>query len=305
MRRAARLAALAVVVVAGLSGCVRLTSTTEVHADDTFSQVAVIAMTDAAGAQLQQLAGVSLDDLEGTITASEPYLKLANDYPGQLTVSDYADGDLEGVQITATELPLGAFEAAFSTAVSQLPLAGKATLVHADDTFVVSVPAGDGANLLAGTGISPGQLKLLGSQVDVRLSFSFPGLVQSATAGEVDGNSVTLGLTDLLAGKDITIVANAGHQINWKPWLIWGGVTLAVLVIVGGAAALIAQDVRRHRATALPSPMAPAGPAGGPGILGEPEVAAPEAPAPEAPKHEAPVAEEATPDQARDDDNER
>ena len=284
MRRAGRLAAIAVVVVAALSGCVRITSNTDVHGDDTFSQVTVLALTDAARAQVEQMAGVKLDNLQGAITSSPQYKELVDEYPGQLEVADYADGDIKGVQITATDLPLDAFETAFSTVMSQLPLTANATLVRTDDTFVVSIPAGGAADLLDGSGISAGQVELLGSQVDVGLTFGFPGLVQSASAGTVDGNSVTVGLADLLGGEDIRIVASAEDQINWKKWLLWGGIALAVLVIVGGAAALIAQDVRRHRTNALPPPDAVLNDATGPGVLPVEK----DAPPPDADQGEAP-----------------
>ncbi len=268
VRTTARLAAIAVLAVATLAGCVRVTSDTTVHADDTFSQVAILAVTDDARSQLASLAQVNFDDLKGTITGSEGYLALEKKYPGQLEVADYTDGDLKGVQITATDLPLKAFETSFSTFTSQLPLTGNATLVRTDDTYVVSIPTGAIAEALSGQGISAGQLDLLGSSIDVSLSFTFPGLVTSATVGDIKGNTVTVDLADLASGTDITIVASAANQFYWKPWLMWGGIALAILVIVGGATALIVQDVRRHRSTPLPSPDPVAGQAPhGPGIL--------------------------------------
>ena len=97
------------------------------------------------------------------------------------------------------------------------------------------------------------------------LSFTFPGLVTSANVGEIQGNTVTLSIADLASGKDVTIVASAASEFYWKPWLMWGGIGLALLVIVGGATALIVQDVRRHRSTALPPPAPVVD--GGPGIL--------------------------------------
>ena len=268
MTSAARLLAIAVVAVATLAGCVRVTSDTTVHADDTFSQVATIAVTDDARKQLASLAKVDLSDLQRTITESKEFLALAKKYPGQVEVEDYTDGDLSGVQITATDLPLEAFESSFSTFTSQLPLTGNATLVHTDDTYVVSIPTGALAEALSGQGVSAGQLALLGNSIDVSLSFTFPGLVTSATVGEINGNTVTLDLADLASGNDVTIVAAAASQFYWKPWLMWGGIGLAVLVIVGGATALIIQDVRRHRSTALPPPVAePGDVAAGPGLL--------------------------------------
>ena len=151
--------------------------------------------------------------------------------------------------------------------------------MHTEDTYVVSIPTAALGDALSKTGVSAGQLELLGSSVDVELAFSFPGLVTSATAGDIDGNSVTIDLADLAQGSDITIVAGAAPETNWKPWLMWGGIGLAALVIVGGATALVVQDVRRHRTTALPAPDAGAGQdARGPGVLIIPEDAPEKAP---------------------------
>jgi hypothetical protein len=275
-RTAARLAALAVIAVAALAGCVRLTSNTEVHADDTFSQEAIIATTAQAREQLGSFADFDLANLKGAITSSAEYLKLAAAHPDQIAVEDYEDGDLTGVKITATNLPLDAFEDTFAQFTARLPFTANATLVHTEDTYVVSIPTGRLGELLGKTGVSAGQLEVLGSSVDVELRFSFPGLVTSATAGEIDGNSVTIDLADLASGRDITIVAGAAPQTNWKPWLMWGGIGLAALVIVGGATALVVQDMRRHRTTKLPPPDAGVGnAASGPGVL--PTAATPEA----------------------------
>ena len=268
MRSAARLAALAVVAIAALAGCVRLTSDTSVHADDTFSQEAIIATTEQAREQLASFADFDLANLKGAITSSAEYLKLAAAYPDQIGVEDYSEGDLTGVKITATNLPLDAFEGVFAQFTARLPFTAEATLIHTEDTYVVSIPTGRLGELLGKAGVSAGQLELLGSSVDVELRFSFPGLVTSATAGDIDGNSVTIDLADLASGDDITIVAGAAPQTNWKPWLMWGGIGLAALVIVGGATALVVQDVRRHRTSALPPPDARAGQAAtGPGVL--------------------------------------
>lgn len=276
------MAAFATLAVAALAGCVRFTSDTAVHADDTFSQTAVIATTASAREQLGSFAELDLGDLMGAIKSSEGYLSLVATYPDQLTVEEYQDGDLSGVEITATDLPLDAFADSFAQLTAQLPFTGDASIVHTEDTYVVSIPAGEAAGALSEAGITPGQLELLGASIDVNISFSFPGLVTSATLGEIDGKTVNLSLSDLASGQDITIVAGAADAINWKPWLMWGGIGLAVLVIVGGAIALIAQDVRRHRANKLPPITPPSGVAPtGPGMIIIGDDAKEEPPAPE------------------------
>lgn len=268
MRSVLRVTAVAALAVASLAGCVKFTSDTSVNADDTFSQVAVIATTEEARGQLESFAQLDLSDLSGTIKSSQGYLALAADYPDQISVESYSEGDLTGVKLTATNLPLSAFADSFAQLTEQLPVAADASITRTNDTYVVSIPAGEAAGMLAQAGVSAGQLELLGTSVDVSVSFSFPGLVTEATAGTIDGKTVTLGLADLATGEDITIVAGAADAMNWKPWLMWGGIALAALVILGGATALIVQDVRRHRSNKLPAPDAAAGKsASGPGVL--------------------------------------
>ena len=270
LRTFARFAATVVFAAVALAGCVRVTSDTTVSDADTFSQVTIIATTPAARAQLGDTAGVDLGNLKGLVTDSDAYKDLAQKYPGQVAVEDFEDGDLSGVEVTTTDLPLDEFAGAFAQLSSNLPLTGAATLVRTGETYVVTIPSGDAAATLEDAGISPSQLELLSGQVNVGVSFTFPGLVTSATAGEIDGHTVTIGLADLASGEDITIVAGAGKQTNWKPWLMWGGIGLAALVIIGGATALIVQDVRRHRSTKLPPPDAAAGEhPTGPGVLTE------------------------------------
>ncbi len=280
VRTFARLAVAAAFAAVALTGCVRLTADTTVSDADTFSQTIIVATTPAARSQLGDAAEVDLDlaNLKTLITSSEAYTELLNTYPDQVAVEDFEDGDLTGVKVVTTDLPLAEFERSLAQLSASAPLTGAASLVRTGDTYVVTVPAGGAAESLEEAGVTAGQLALLSGQVDIGFTFTFPGLVTSATAGEVEGHTVTLGLPDLASGEDITIVAGAGNETDWKPWLMWGGIGLATLVIVGGAIALIVQDVRRHRANALPPPDAEAGEnAEGPGILATGGEAEPEA----------------------------
>ena len=84
---------------------------------------------------------------------------------------------------------------------------------------------------------------------------TFPGLVAYASAGAVSGKTVTLSLADLIAGDDVELRGGADVEIDWDPLLRWGGIALAVGVIVGGAAFLLARDHRARQRTALPAPV--------------------------------------------------
>ena len=282
MTRIGRWVAAGAALVA-LTGCVRTTVDTTIGSDGTFSQHAVIAFSDEAASQLGgQLGGdlggdlgdaptldpdALLDELEG----SEGLAALEERYPGQIDVAPYDDGELQGVEVTVTDLPLEEFANAAEEAGGGL--GASATLEEEDGRFVLVMAAPEGLDL-GSLGVTPSQLSLVESSVDIGVTYTFPGLVEAATAGEIDGHTVTLGLADLASGEDIRIVAGATDSIDWGPFLLWGGVALAFVLVVGGATALVVQDRRAHRRSSLPEPHVTDAPAG-PGMLSTPEHDAP------------------------------
>ncbi|MFV0632875.1 LppM family (lipo)protein [Demequina sp.] len=262
-RRAAALAALATVL---LAGCVRVTSDTAFHSDQTFSQHAIVAADmDALGSLL---AGQGLDlDLEGLLgdlDESAALSDLQERYPGKIEVAEYADEDLTGVELTVTDMPLDELTTLSQEAAG---LGAQASVDVVDGQYVVTMTMPDELDLTS-SGLTSSNLDLAANAVDVEVTYSFPGPVTQASAGEIDGHSVTLSLADLLASDQITIVASASDQIDWGPWLRWGGVTLALMLIIGGAAALVLQDRRKRTTTHLPPPVTGTTPSG-PGVLGE------------------------------------
>lgn len=254
MTRAARLAALAAVVVAALAGCVRVSSETALHSDDTFSQHLIVAMTDAARTQVASAIDMDLDGLREQIEASSSFAALAERYPDQIELTDYSDGDLNGFQLTMQNLPLAEYQENAGDLTEVLPGGAGATIERVDDTFVVTMASGGTADGLSNLGFDEAQLGLVEASVDIGLTFTFPGLVQSASAGEINGNSVTLRLRDLASESEIVLVGGANDEFDWAPLLLWGGIGLAIILVVGGATALVVQDVRRRRKTALPPP---------------------------------------------------
>lgn len=256
MTRAARLVAVAAVVVAALAGCVRVSSDTSLHSDDTFSQDLIVAMTDAARTQVAAAIDMDLDGLREQIEGSSSFADLAKRYPDQIEITDYSDGDLNGFQLTMRNLPLAEYQANAADLTAALPGGAGATIERVDDTFVVTVASGGTTAGLAELGFDEAQLGLVEASVDIGLTFTFPGLVKSASAGEINGNSVTLRLRDLASDTEIVIVGGANDEFDWGPLLLWGGIGLAIVVVVGGATALVVQDVRRRRKTALPPPQA-------------------------------------------------
>ena len=265
MSRVLRWSGAAAVAVLALSGCVRTTVDTTISSDDTFSQHAIVAFTDDVAAQVGNQAGIEVTDLREQLEASPDFADLQERYPGQVEVVDYTDEDLSGIELTITGLPLEEFNSASNQAATGLT--GGATLTREDDTFVVAMAPPEGMNL-EDVGVTQSQLNLLASSLDVSVSYTFPGPIESATAGTVEGHTVTLGIADLTGGTDIRIVASAGDSINWQPILTWGGIALAFILVIGGATALIIQDRRKSLTNTLPPHDVTDSPEG-PGVLGE------------------------------------
>ncbi|MDN4480628.1 LppM family (lipo)protein [Demequina muriae] len=253
----------AAIAALALTGCVRTTVDTTIGADGTFSQHSVVAFSDDVAAQIGDQAGMDVGALFDDLDGSPELAALEEQYPGQVLVEPYDDGELAGVELTLTDLPLDEFNAAAEQTASGI--GGAATLTEADGQFIVEMMSPDDLDLDS-LGVSESQLGLLESSVEVAITYTFPGIVEEATAGEIEGNTVTLGLTDLASGQDIRIVAGADDQFDWGPVLRWGGIVLAFILVVGGAAALIIQDRRKHRQSALPPPATTEDPHG-PGML--------------------------------------
>ncbi|WP_296667691.1 hypothetical protein [Demequina sp.] len=281
-------------LVLALTGCVRVSAESTLGPDDTFSQHAIVAMTNQARnaieSQLDQVElpeGVDTPDVPLDVgalldpdTVREQLAPLEEAEPGSVTVQAYSDDEgRNGVEIDIVDVPLDTV----ADAAGALPVGGASAIARDGDTYVVTIETGAASQLqAAGGGI--GDLSLLEGAVDVAVAFTFPGLVREASAGTIEGTTVTLGLSDLLGSDSIRIVGGADREIDWGPLLKWGLVTLAGLLVVGGGAALVIQDRRRRARTALPPPRADGG--GGVGMLGARDDAPAAAPddAPAAPR---------------------
>ena len=245
-----------VMAVAALGGCVKFTSTNSFSANDTVTQDTIVALEPAAAEQL----GIDLDMLTADALLNSGSESLPGVDPSKVTVEDYVDGDLRGVHITARDLGLEEFNAASAGALSasaatdQLPGAmGPSLTVERDgDNYVVTIPADESRDLSQVQGGS--SIGVLANSVEFSITLEFPGPVKSASAGEVDGKKVVLGLEDLFTPEEIRIVGQATPGIAWGPILKWGGIAALGLVIFGGAALLIWQDKRKRARSPLPPP---------------------------------------------------
>ena len=256
-----------------LTGCVRLDAQTELSTDDTVSQHLIVAFAPDLADQLQsQLGaaagsaldlpldmlpdGLSLESFDPTalydqLAASEAVDDLESRFPGQIVLEPYDDGELVGVEITVTDLPLASYSDAAAATSGAFGLEG--SIVHTDGQFVVTIPADDTRDPSM-LGLSAANLALVGSMVDIEVSFTFPGLVTEAPDGTAEGRTASLELADLLTRDEIRIVASDSPQIYWAPILTWGGIALAGIVILGGATLLVRQDLRARRRSSLPAP---------------------------------------------------
>lgn len=244
--RLARTAALVGVAVA-LTGCVRVTSTNTFSDHDTVTQDTIIALAPDAASQL----GIDLD----TLTAAafeESGQGVTGVDPSKVTITDYTDGDLKGVHIVATDLTLDEFNAAAGASAQEVGagLGTTLTVERDGDDYVVTIPADPQRDLSDVRGA--GSIGLLGDSIDVSVRLTFPGPVRSASAGDVNGKSVTLGLEDLMTPDEIVVRGQATNGIAWTPILRWAGLIGALVVIVGGAAFLVWQDHRKRAITSLP-----------------------------------------------------
>ncbi len=249
IRRAARLA-VALAAVAALSGCVKVTSTNSFSPDNTVTQDSIIALAPDAASQL----GIDLDELTADALLDVEGGVIPGVDPGKIMVEDYAEGDLRGVHIVASDLTLDEFNDASAGAISSFTggLGATLTVTREGDTYIVTIPADPARDVSQVQGA--GSLGLLGDSIEVAVTLEFPGPVKSASAGQVDGKKVVLGLEDLLTADEIVIEAQATPGIAWEPILRWGGIVALAVVIFGGAALLIWQDKRKSARSPLPPP---------------------------------------------------
>ncbi|WP_430868109.1 LppM family (lipo)protein [Demequina aurantiaca] len=270
---AAKLLAVAAITAVALSGCVRIQADTAIGSDDTFSQHVIVAFTDAVASQVGEQAGLNVDDLTDSLADSQEFTDLQDKYPGKVTLEDYSDEDLHGVELTITDLPLSEFNGAASQVTAGV--GATASIDHVDGEYIVTMAAADGGEGAPGVGdgalggidldalgLSGANVAALGSAIEFEVSYTFPGLVTEASAGDINGNTVTLGVADVVGGSDIRIVGGDSKQIDWWPFIKWALVIGAFASVIGGATMLVRQDKRRQRSNTLPPPVLDGAPRG-------------------------------------------
>lgn len=245
MTRLARAAALALLSVAVLSGCIRYDVDVTVSSDNTASGTMVIAVQKGVGEQL----GVGSDEEAlGQLFGEQ-------DLGENFTEKDYAEDDWIGKTYTFEDQKLDEL-----TAFSDL-----FTITRDGDTFTLQ---GTDAPT---TAEEAGQVPAGG---EATLSVTFPGKVSSSN-GTVDGNTVTWDLFTTTEPLEATASATSGPNIKLYA-AIAGAVVLALAL---GAIAFIV--IRRMRSGAAAAPVESVDAPGSTGeILPEPHVPAAPAEAP-------------------------
>lgn len=243
-------AAVLLTVAALLTGCVRFDFTNTFTPDDTVTLDLTVALTPDAADQV----GIDLDTLTASALTGADAAGLGVD-PSKVTIEDYAEGDRRGVHIVARDLTLDEFNSAAGAGLGEIApgLSAPITVERDGDVYVITIAMGQNQGLPEIPG--GGAIGLISNSIDFAITFTFPGPVKSATAGQVEGKTVVLGVEDLVAGGDIVIRGQATDAIAWGPILRWGGIGAVALLIIGGAALLIWQDKRRTSHNTLPPPI--------------------------------------------------
>lgn len=228
-----------------LTGCVKIDSQLELHADDTADGSVVVALSkdlaNVAGSLGGQDLGALFDQVGPGIpegTESEPYED--DDYVGQRY-------EFEGTALSEISRP----DAGFS-------------IVHSGEEFVVEgllpmsrmTPEGMNPEDLGDSGFGDqlggldlGNFEDLMDSMEVQLQITFPGRVLEAN-GEIDGDTVTW---RPVPGEDLEIMARAadsggGGGMGDTPVWIW--IVVAAVVVIGMVVLLLA--LSRNRAKDQP-----------------------------------------------------
>lgn len=108
------------------------------------------------------------------------------------------------------------------------------SITNEDGIYTVDVKGDDTIDL--------SMLGLTGSAFNISMTYEFPGSVIEASAGEIDGNKVTI--TDIAVAKEgLHIKAYSTEKMVLAPWAMWLIIGAAILLVAG----LIFWLVRRNK----------------------------------------------------------
>lgn len=224
MKRIARAAALTLIAVVALSGCIRYNVDMTLSEDNTASGTVVIAVQKGIGEQM----GVATDEEALTqVFGESPF------GPG-FTPAPYADGDWVGQSYAFDAMPI----------TDLTDLASLFTVTREGDLFTV---VGDQAP------VAEDEMSEMPEGAESALSITFPGEVIESN-GTVEGTTVTWDLVAMTEPIQATAKATgSGSGSDLRTSLLIGG-GIALVVLVGAAVAVV---LLRRRGSATPVHPAP------------------------------------------------
>jgi hypothetical protein len=256
----ARVLGAALLVVFGLSGCLKVDMDMTVTQDDKVDGSLILGFNKS----LMKGLGATDQQLRQQLDSQSPISGLG----GKAKASRYEDATFIGQKYTFSGVPLAK--------LNQSSNGDQLSIKHQGSRYVVDGTLDLSAGQLNGSGLGSAQIKQFLKSADIKVKLTFPGKVRSAS-GSIDGNSVTWtpkfgDKVSLRAVADDT--ASSGGAGSRALWII----LLVVLVLLLALAAGYVLMMRRRSAPAAAGP----GPAYGAGEGAAPAGAGP------APGHEPP-----------------
>jgi phosphatidylinositol mannoside-binding LppM-like protein len=235
LRTATRIGAFAALALL-LSGCIKLNMNLGINDDNTVSGTIQFGVDK----QLLELSGQNAEDLLG---GDSPFPSNA---PG-VTVKPFDDGEFAGQEFTFEAVPLEEFNSGgFAGATGLSGVSGVTgssdalNIQRQGDTFVVTGALDLSSGLSGATGPFAGSGGAdLFKTAEIKLAFTFPGAVQSAPGGQIDGNTVTY---TPKFGERLEINATGSAVDNGQAQDVTGGgggSNLLLYIIIGAAVVVL------------------------------------------------------------------
>lgn len=228
MRRRIAPAVLAVTALFALSGCFKMDTEIEVHADDTVSGSMVMAMEKDAMEAMSSMGS------EGSGEA-EDFFK-ADDVPEGATVEAYDDGEFVGQKMTFEGIALADLMES-----ADAPDDEKWSLTHEGDIYTFK-----GAMDMTYEDDEAAMMEKMMKDAELRVAITFPGKITD-TNGDVDGHTV---VWHPKVGEKNVMTATATEG-GFPVLPLLGG--LALLALMAGGAFVLYQRHGAHPAAGLPT----------------------------------------------------
>lgn len=221
-----RLVILAVLVLVGLSGCIKLEMNLRVTSNDTVEGSMIIAVDKSFSGALDS----------GRMDVMSP-----QELPENVERSKWSNEEYTGYKLTYAGMSLKEFNDRNSDEKS------KTTIVHKNDRYIFTMNMSSLNEELSASGSELGSVMAgsLAESLEIRVRITFPGRVVE-TNGKVSPNGRTVTWTPEVGPsmQDLRAVAADSRQPPWLAIGVGGGLALLVLGTVAGALML-----RRPQAT--------------------------------------------------------